>query len=106
MFSSLRSWIRASAQRLVNIPENVVERLKSDRHAHHVGRDAGLDLVGFAHLAMRGGGRMDDQRLGVADIREMAHELRRLDELLARTSRSPGRLSFDAEIQKPGGAFG
>src|SRR5215208_793858 len=71
-------------ERLVDVPQDVVDRLKPDRHAHHVGRDAGLDLIGFFHLPVRGGGGMDDERLRVADVGEVAHELRRLDEALAR----------------------
>src|SRR6185436_9880526 len=101
MSSSLKfSRLRRVGQRLVDGPEDVVERLEADRHAHHVGRDAGLDLVGFLHLAVRGRGGMDDQGLGVADVSEVAHELRRLDEALARFG-----AALDAEIEETGRAF-
>ena len=41
-FRRLASNIRARAQRLVDVPEDVVERLDADRHADHVGRYPGL----------------------------------------------------------------
>src|SRR2546427_6853192 len=39
----------------------------------HVGRHARLQLVGVAHLPVRGRGGMDHQGLGVADVCQMAH---------------------------------
>src|SRR6185295_15304534 len=104
-FSCSRSFATASAagrcrQRLVDIPQDVVERLEADRHAHHVRRDAGLDEIGFFHLAMGGRSGMDDERLRVADVGEVAHELRGLDEALA----GPGA-ALDAEVEQSRGAL-
>ena len=39
------------------------------------------DLLLVGELAVRGRGRMDDQRAGVADIGEMREQLQRLDQL-------------------------
>ena len=64
------------------------------------GSDARLQLLLVAHLPVRGRGRVDDQRLRVADVGEVAHELRGLDEVLAR----PGA-ALDAEIEQAGGAL-
>src|SRR5262249_6619239 len=87
LFSCSKSLATALAgcggERLVDVAEDVVERLDAHRHAHHVGRDAGLELLLLAHLAVRGRGRVDDERLRVADVGEVREELRRLDELLA-----------------------
>src|SRR5262245_15241276 len=55
------SGLAGFGESLVDVPEDVVERLEADRHPHHVGCDAGLDLVGFIHLAMRGRGGVDDE---------------------------------------------
>src|SRR2546430_16356234 len=85
---------------LVDVPEDAVDRLDADRDADQVGRHASLQLVGLAHLPVRGRGGMDHQGLGVADVCQMAHELRRLDEALA----GPGP-ALDAEIQQPGSAL-
>src|SRR5690349_5567781 len=70
-------------ERLVEVPEDVVEALQPDRQSHHVRRHAGLLLLLFVELAVRGRRRMDHQRLGVADVGEVAHEGERLDELHA-----------------------
>ena len=44
------------------------------------GNTPAASLLRFVELAVRRRGRVDDQRAGVADVREVAHELRRLDE--------------------------
>src|SRR4051812_29125404 len=56
---------------LLEIGDDVFLVLDADREPHHVGAGAGLDLLGVAELAVRGGRRMDDQRAGVADVGEM-----------------------------------
>src|SRR5450755_3558168 len=74
---------RRGRERLVDVPEDVVDVLEADRDADHVGLDAGGELLCLVELAMRRRGRMDDERAGIADVGEVAHELRRLDELHA-----------------------
>ena len=54
----------------------------ADREAHEVGRDAARALVLLAELRVGGGGRMDGQALGVADVGEVREELQAVDELL------------------------
>jgi len=55
-------------QRLVQIGDDVVAMLNTDRQTDGFRRHAGLALLGLRHLAMGGGSRMAGQRFGVADI--------------------------------------
>ena len=41
-------------QRLVDVPQDVVDVLQPDRDAHHVGQHAGGELLRFVELAVRG----------------------------------------------------
>ncbi len=68
------------AERLFEIGDDVLRPFEPHRQPHHVLADPGLGELLGAHLAMRGAGGMDDQRLGVADIGEMARKPQRLDE--------------------------
>src|SRR6185369_3381151 len=80
------------AQRLSEIVDDIRGRLDADREADQLLADPGLgELVGI-HLLMGGRGGMNDQRLGIADIGEMADQLQALDELAAR-----GPAALDAE---------
>ena len=54
--------------------------LEADREPDEVGRDAGRLLLGLVELLMGGRGRVDDQRLRVADVGEEAEELDAVDE--------------------------
>src|SRR2546421_7810089 len=83
---------RASLQRLIDVPENIIERFESDRQPDHFRRNTGGTLLFFVELAMRGRRRMNDQRLGIADIGQMRQELDRLDE-----SHAGRGASFDAK---------
>jgi hypothetical protein len=67
-------------QRAAQIFEQIVGVLQSDRKANRPFGDAGFLEVVRRHPEMRRRGRMDDERLGVADIGEMGKELERLDE--------------------------
>ena len=75
---------RRLLQRLIEAPEDVVEALDADREADHVGAHSGRDLLFVGELAVGRRAGMDDQGLGVPDVGEVAHELRRFDERLAR----------------------
>ena len=66
--------------------------LEPDRKADHLRQNAGRALLVFVELAMRRRGRMDHQRLRVADVGEVRQELHRLDEALAGL-----RAALDAE---------
>lgn len=71
-------------ERLVEIADDVVDALEADRKPQHVRPGAGGHLLLGAELAMRGRGRMDDQRAGVADVGEVREEIDGLDDLHAR----------------------
>ena len=62
-------------QRLIQVGDDVGRVLDADREAHHIRAGARLRLLLVGKLAMRGRGRMDDQRAGVADIGEMGEQL-------------------------------
>ena len=64
------------------------------------GRDAGGFLFGGAELLVRGGGGMNHQAAGVADVGEMREELQPIDELLASLI-----AALDAEREHGSGAF-
>src|SRR5690242_20093326 len=69
------------AQRRSEIVGDVACSFNADREPHQLLADAGgIELLGV-HLLMRSAGRVDHQRLGVADIGEMADHLQGLDEL-------------------------
>jgi hypothetical protein len=58
-------------QALLQIGDDVGLVLDADREPHHVGAGAGRDLLRIGELAVGGGGGVDDQRAGVADIGEV-----------------------------------
>src|SRR5580658_104076 len=70
-------------QRLLQVRNNIFLVLDADRQPHHVGTGAGLHLLRVAQLAVRGRGRVDDQRASVADIGEMREQLHVGDEFYA-----------------------
>ena len=61
---------------LVQIPDDVVEVFDPHREAHQVLRYAGFQLLLVAQLLVRGGGGMDDQALGIAQVRQVREQLR------------------------------
>ena len=65
-------------QRLLEIGDDVVRRPRCRPTADHVRAGAGGDLLLVGQLAVRGRGRVDDQRAGVAEIGEMREQLQRL----------------------------
>src|SRR6202158_6568308 len=77
---SHRSLSRARLQRLIDVPEEIIERFQSDRQPNHFRRNTSGALLFFVQLTMRRRRRMNDQRLGIADIGQMREELDRLDE--------------------------
>ena len=46
---------RGRSQRLVQVPQDILDILKADAQTNEIGRDAGADLVVLAQLAVRGG---------------------------------------------------
>src|SRR5579863_8269819 len=76
-------------ERLIEIPDQIVDVLESDRQAHHIRGDAGLYHLFFLQLRVRRAGRMDHEALRVADVRQMAPQLERLDERDGSRSAAP-----------------
>src|SRR5690606_16247338 len=70
-------------ERLVEVPEDVVDVLDADAQPHEVGAHAGRGLLVGRELAVRGRRGMDREALRVADVGEVAEQLQALDELLA-----------------------
>src|SRR5208283_2390005 len=88
------------AQRLPEIVNDIVRSLQAHRETHQFLADAGGGKRRGVHLLMRGARRMDDQRLGVADIGEMTCEPHRFDEFA-----SGGAPALDAEADDRSGAL-
>jgi len=62
------------AQHLLQIRDQIVLVVDADRQPHHIRRRAGFRLRRVVELAVGGGGRVDDQRAGVADIGEVREQ--------------------------------
>src|SRR5580698_470709 len=93
---ALRCWHRspspAHLQRLIDVPEDIIERFQSDRQPYHFRCNTGGALLFFVELAMRRRRWMNNQCLGIADIGQMRQELDRLDK-----SHAGRGASFDAK---------
>ena len=70
-------------KRLIEVVDQVAHIFGADRQTHQLGRDAGLDLLGFAQLRVSGGSGMDHQRLRVSHICQQAEQRKRVDQLAA-----------------------
>lgn len=73
-----------ASERLIEIGDQVVDVLQSDAEADEVGRDAGRCLLFGLELLVSGACRVDDQRLGITDVRQKAEDLELVDELEGR----------------------
>jgi hypothetical protein len=72
------------AQSLFNILNNILNSFDSNAEADHTRRDSAQTLLLFVHLRMSGSLRVDSKRFGIANIRNMAHELEAINEFLPR----------------------
>src|SRR6202521_3242541 len=70
-----RSCFAGGAQRLIEVPQNILDLFDSDGQPHHVVRDAASLLLLVAQLLMRRGRRMNHQTLSVADVGQMGEQL-------------------------------
>ena len=93
---------RCLAQRLVDVPQDVVRLLDADGQADHVGADAGAGQLILAQLAMGGRCGMDHQRLGVADVGQVAQEFAGVDEAFAGRGRVGGLDAEGEDARAPG----
>src|ERR1700712_6009563 len=92
-----RSAAFGSVKRLVDVGQDVVDVLDAHRQANVVRRDARRRLLLRRQLLMCGQRRLNHERLGVADVREMRGELQRFDE-------APARLRIAANAKANDGA--
>ena len=69
---------RGFGERAVEVPADVVDVLQADREADQVRADAGRDLLLVGQLLVGGAGRVDHQRLGVADVGQVRDQLQAL----------------------------
>ena len=74
---------QACAEITREVGDEVAGRLDPDRQPDEIGGDAGRLLFCRLELGVGRRCRVDDQRPCVADVREVAHEARRLDEAYA-----------------------
>ena len=79
-------------QGLIQVGQDVVQRLDADREPDKVGRDAGRVLLLLAQLLVRRRGGMDGQAARVANVGQVAEQLQVLDK------RAPG---LDARRRTP-----
>src|SRR5262245_57011498 len=68
------------AQAAREVFDQVVWILQADRETHRAGPDSGAEEVRVAHAEVRGARRVDHQRLGVADVREVREDPQGIDE--------------------------
>ena len=73
-----------SGERLLEVRLDVVDVLDAHGHADHVGLDARRGLLRLRELLVRGGRRVDHQRLGVSHVRQVRRQLHRVDKLAPR----------------------
>src|SRR6187551_239968 len=66
-------------ERVVEVPQDVVEGFEADGEPDHLGQNARCALLVLVELPVRRRCRMDDQRFGVADVGEVRKELHRFD---------------------------
>src|SRR6185436_5812650 len=68
-------------ERLIEIPQDIVDIFDADRQTDHVRANTGLDQVFFGQLAVSRRSGMNDQCLGIADVSQMRKKLQAFDEL-------------------------
>src|ERR1700761_2315008 len=71
---------RGFGQSLVDVVDDVVDVLDADGQADRLRPDAGLHQLLVGQLAVGGGGRMDGEGFGVAQIEQPLDELERIEE--------------------------
>ncbi len=74
-------WLRA--ERLIQVPEDVLDVLGADAEADEIGADASGGLLFGRELAVGGCGGVDGEGACVADVGEVAEEVEAFDESLA-----------------------
>src|SRR5207253_6538127 len=72
------------AESALEVPDQIIQRFEPHREADRARADSGGSQLLVAQLAVRRTRGVDDQALGVANVREVTPQLERSDELLAR----------------------
>jgi hypothetical protein len=72
LFSIIIHPSRSLVERLIEVPENIINVLQPNTEADKVGADARRDLIFRTELTVCCGGRMNRKTLRVADVGEMA----------------------------------
>src|SRR6266545_4827269 len=75
-----RSCRARRSQTALEIREEILDGLETDREPDRSGADAGRGELGVGELPVRRARRVDDEALRVADVREVAPERERVDE--------------------------
>ena len=88
-------------ERLLQIPLDVFEVFETNAQADEIGADASRDLLFFAELAVRSGGRVNGETARITDIGEVAEELQVFNEFPACF-----RAAFDSKSEDCACAFG
>ena len=73
-----------SGEAAIQVFDQIVRVFESDREANGTGMYARRAQLRIAHAGVRRGGRMDEQRFGIASARQMREHFERFDELHAR----------------------
>ena len=68
-------------QGLIEVGQKVVDMLDADRQTNHVRAHTGFLEFVRIELAVRGGGRVTGQRLGITDIDQPGEQLQRILEM-------------------------
>src|SRR5690606_23087750 len=83
-YPNLSSCPLTCSERLIEIRDDVVDAFRTDRQPYHSRRrTSGCEFLAF-QLGVRRAGRVNDERLRIADIGQMREQLHRVDQFLAR----------------------
>ncbi len=83
-FCIQRSKFLSGIQRLVEVPQDIVDVFKTNAQADEIGTDPSRHLLFGGQLAVGGGSGMDSKRLRISNIGKMAEQLQTFDKLAAR----------------------
>src|SRR4051794_10628630 len=91
--------VQSFGERLVEVVDDVVRLLDADAETHEPRQHAGVGELLLAELRVGGGCRMDDERLRVADVGEVAGQVDALDETLTDLAAALSRRRLDPEAE-------
>src|SRR6185436_4865180 len=74
----------SAGEALFEIPDQIIDRFGTDREPDGSGADTGGLQLLVVQLTMRRAGRMNDEALRIADVREVRPQAHTTDEVLSR----------------------